>query len=178
MPRRHRTRYEAPQQARFLTFSCYRRLPLFQNDNIKTAFAEHLLACELELRFRLLEWVVMPEHVHLLLVPTLPDSPVPAVLRRIKEPFARKVLARWRTLRAPILERLVDARGATRFWQRGGGYDRNISTDDELFETTRYIHENPVRRGLVHDVREWQWSSIGWTPRGLRSKTHSDHGTP
>ncbi|MFG0244374.1 MAG: transposase [Phycisphaerales bacterium JB054] len=166
MPRRHRTRYESPQQARFLTFSCYRRLALFQNDKIKTAFAEHLLECELELRFRLLEWVVMPEHVHLLLVPRLPEMPVPTILRRVKEPFARRALARWRTLRAPILERLVDSRGNTRFWQRGGGYDRNILTDDELFEKTRYIHENPVRRGLVDDVRDWRWSSVGWVSCG------------
>ncbi len=39
---------------------------------------------------------------------------------------------------------------AVRFWQRGGGYDRNIHTAEELWEKITYIHRNPVKRKLVH----------------------------
>jgi putative transposase len=46
-----------------------------------------------------------------------------------------------------------------RFWQRGGGYDRNIRTVKEMHEKIAYIHANPVRRGLVERVADWPWSS-------------------
>ena len=46
-----------------------------------------------------------------------------------------------------------------RFWQQGGGYDRNIHKADTLRKAMNYIHSNPVRRGLVEDPRQWTWSS-------------------
>jgi len=101
----------------------------------------------------------MPEHVHLMLVPNLPRCPVPAILKELKEPFARAVISRWKSLGAPILTRLVDSRQQTRFWQRGGGYDRNIVSEKELFEKLSYIHTNPVTRGLVERPTDWKWSS-------------------
>ena len=158
---RHRKRYEQAGDGRYLTFSCYQRMQLFGNDRIKDAFADHLEECRQENGFRLIAWVVMPEHVHLLVIPAA-DGTVSEVLRAIKEPFARSVLTRWRELDAPILSRLVDSRGATRFWLRGGGYDRNIVSDSELIEKIGYIHANPVRRGLVENETAWPWSSARW----------------
>lgn len=50
-----------------------------------------------------------------------------------------------------------------RFWQRGGGYDRNLSSTPEVHRKLRYIHENPVRRGLVQRTIDWRWSSaLAW----------------
>ncbi len=159
--RRHRKRYEHGGDARYLTFSCFRRLPLFGHDRIKDAFAEHLEVRRQRDGFRLIAWVIMPEHAHLLLVPA-PTQELPPVLRGLKEPFARMTLRVWRELNAPILARLVDSRGLTRFWQRGGGYDRNIVSEHELLEKTAYIHQNPVRRGLVGKATDWRWSSARW----------------
>ena len=65
----------------------------------------------------------------------------------------------WVELDAPVLERLRDARGTYRFWQRGGGYDRNIYSDTEFNEKIGYIHMNPVRAGLVRAPLEWAWIS-------------------
>ncbi len=107
-------------------------------------------------------WVVMPEHVHLMLVPNLPDFPVSKVLTDLKGQFSSKVLRRWRTLQAPILDRLIDSSGKTRFWQGGGGYDRNICSDRELAEKVNYMHNNPVARGLVKSPIDWRWSSARW----------------
>jgi putative transposase len=45
------------------------------------------------------------------------------------------------------------------FWQRGGGYDRNVIDARTLFSMIEYIHNNPVRRGLVEDATDWIWSS-------------------
>jgi putative transposase len=46
-----------------------------------------------------------------------------------------------------------------RFWQTGGGFDHNIFNEHPLHEVIRYIHQNPVRRGLVDEALEWKWSS-------------------
>ena len=166
MRRPHRVRLERPNQAQYLTFSCYGRLPLFNNDAIKDRFAEHLAAARLSLGFKLFAWVVMPEHAHLLMLPRLPEAPVPVVLQSLKEPFAREVIGRWRELDAPILDRITDKSGKSRFWLPGGGYDRNILDGHELPEKINYIHLNPVRRGLVAKPEQWRWSSASWyTPQ-------------
>jgi len=104
----------------------------------------------------------MPEHVHLLIWPQLPGFPVSKVMWWLKRDFARRVIARWRELDAPILERIRTPSGELRFWQPGGGYDRNIVDGHELQEKMKYIHENPVRRGLVERATDWRWSSTRW----------------
>jgi hypothetical protein len=49
-----------------------------------------------------------------------------------------------------------------RFWQPGGGYDRNITSIAALRAMIDYIHANPVRRGLVAKPEDWEWSSACW----------------
>jgi len=46
-----------------------------------------------------------------------------------------------------------------RFWQRGGGYDRNVVEADTLYRLIQYVHANPVRRGLCQRPEDWLWSS-------------------
>ena len=160
--RRTLKRVEEPGHARYLTFSCYRRLPLFKNDSIKEVFAAQLKLVRQRLGINLYAWVVMPEHIHLLLTPPLPDVTITKVLHALKRPVATKVLHRWRQLDAPILRRLTDGNGNEHFRQRGGGYDRNITSLQELEEKLEYIHHNPVRRGLVDHATDWRWSSARW----------------
>ncbi len=158
--RKRLRRYEALNHARFLTFSTYTRLPLFQIDTIRGLFAGHLARARDRDGFRLLAWVVMPEHIHLIIWQG--ESPITRSLLALKSGFAREVLGRWRELDAPVLARLTDAQGRQRFWQRGGGYDRNIRDEDELREKITYIHNNPVKRGLVGRPTDWAWSSARW----------------
>ena len=121
-----------PNHARYLTFSTYRSLELFGTDELRDAFAGQLRRTQ-ELRdFRLYAWVLMPNHVHMLIRD--PGGEVEGVLRSLKAAVARKILSRWRELDASVLGRLVDEQGRTRFWQRGGGYDRNIVSDEEFDE--------------------------------------------
>ena len=159
----HRRRHELPGHARFLTFSCYHNLQLFNNDAIKDAFVEAIEQSRTKHGFLLAAYVVMPEHVHLLLFPDLSVANVTNILKSLKLGFAMKVINRWRSMSppAPILDRL-DHNGVTRFWQRGGGYDRNIYSREELNEKIKYINENPLRRGLVDRPENWRWSSAGW----------------
>lgn len=111
------------------------------------------------MNFKLFGYVVMPEHVHLLVQPSPPDTTVTTLLMRLKSQFAHQVIQRWRTLAAPILNRLRDASGHTRFWQPGGGYDRNLVSSENCHEKLNYLHQNPVRRGLVTHPDQWIWSS-------------------
>ena len=161
-PRKRLKRLELPGQARFLTFSCCHRLPLFGNDQIKACFAERLCWITAHMPVQLAGWVLMPDHVHLLILPEVDRLTVPQMLSALKRPVARRVLDRWRELDAPILARLADQAGAVHFWQAGGGYDRNIHTVDEFIEKLHYMHRNPVTRGLVTRAEDWLWSSARW----------------
>lgn len=108
----------------------------------------------------LFAWVVMPEHVHLLVRPQdamrLADP-----LRFMKQSVAGRVLERWREINAPILARLR-VRDGHRFWQKGGGFDRNVRDDAEFSREVRYVHNNPVERALVTRPEDWTWSSVRW----------------
>lgn len=106
-----------------------------------------------------IQWVVMPDHVHLLMATFDPSWRMPRLLKHLRGPFARDVIDRWKTLRAPTLHHITDDTGRARYWQRGGGYDRNIWSPAELAEKVRSIHQNPVRRGLVERAEDWRWTS-------------------
>lgn len=161
-PRRTLRRIEDPGHGRYLTFSCFHRLALFSNDAIKDAFVDHLTEVKQQLGFELYAWAVMPEHVHLLLRTASYGLTVETILAELKSPFAKRVIGRWRKLEAPILSKLSAESGRKRFWQPGGGYDRNIHSDGEVFEKIEYIHDNPVRRGLVLRQTDYRWSSARW----------------
>ena len=157
-----RRRFEIANQPRFLTFSCYKRLPLFGNDAIKDEFAKRLELIHVRLGLKLCAWVVMPEHVHLIIVPNLPEVSTPQILSAIKRPFAELVLRRWKQFKAPILRNIGVATNRYRFWQAGGGYDRNIRHEAEMIQKINYINANPVNRGLVDKPVYWRWSSARW----------------
>ena len=155
-PKRTLHRHEIPGTARFLTFSCFRRLPLFNNEIIRDRFVEHLVRVAAKPGVDVLAWVIMPEHVHLVLA--LEDIEAESLLRSLKRPFSSEVLARWREIGTPLLAKLRDRPGTHHFWQKGGGYDRNVISD-ELLEKIRYCHRNPITRGLVQTSVDWKWSS-------------------
>jgi len=123
---------------------------------------ESIAAARQRHRFRLTGWVLMPEHVHLLLRPDAETPALGPVLKDLKSSVANRVLRRWRALNAAVLPRILDGQGKPHFWQAGGGYDRLIESDDEYDEKLAYIHRNPVKRGLVATDRAWRWSSAQW----------------
>ncbi len=158
-PKKTLKRIEHFGTARFLTFSCYRRLKLFSNDRIKDRFIEHLTSVSDCKQMEIFAWVVMPDHVHLI-VNTNESVSIANYLLALKRPFALEVLNRWRELNAKILPKLRDINGKHHFWQAGGGYDRNVF-GDELVEKIRYCHKNPIERGLCDSATDWKWSSAG-----------------
>jgi putative transposase len=152
-------RREVAEGARFITCGCYHRLPLFRNDAIKAAFVEALgWACE-RFEWDLWAWVVMINHTHFIASPRAGAPPFNKGLAQLKARVANRVLARWRELGAPVLGRLRDAQDKERFWQRGGGYDRNLWSPRHIWEAIDYIHQNPVVARLCTRSSDWPWSS-------------------
>ncbi|MBX3383049.1 MAG: transposase [Phycisphaeraceae bacterium] len=178
-PRRKRLiRTAAFGKVRFLTFSCERRLPLLSNPLIAHLFVKQLHRARERWGIQLFAWVVMPEHVHLLLSPTGPPNDARAdltvrVLWFIKKSVAQRVIARWKEIDARILADISQhAAGRPRFGQKGGGFDRCVRDTDELMHEIRYIHHNPVERGLCQSPTDWEFSSARWWARSSGEPGH------
>ena len=147
---------------RYLTFSCHRRLQLLGNRAIRDLLVQSIANARETCGFKLLAWVIMPEHIHMIIVSTRDEWPIPRILVAIKQPVAQTVVRRWRRLGAPVIGRITASDGRVRFWQAGGGFDRNVRDQDELTREIEYIHRNPVRRGLAKEPTDWAWSSARW----------------
>ena len=156
-------RYNTPGQAHFLTFSCFRRQAFLNGDRARRWFIDALAAARSVHAFDLWAYVLMPEHVHLVLYPRRDEYAIGDILSDVKQPATRAALRFVRQHAPDFLVRMRDAqpngKAAHRFWQRGGGYDRNLITPEEICEKINYLHENPVRRGLVLRPQDWLWSS-------------------
>lgn len=209
-------RREHGYSPRFLTFPCYRQLPLLGTVPLRNVIIDCLReardgglaglksGAEREVRtlrrdghemigrgqpFHLIAYVIMPEHAHLMVCPgherghvdedgrwqqTEPVQWGP-IATSIKVAAAKRIIFRWKQLRAPILSQLLMSDGRYRFWQRGPGFDRNVRTDGELEKEIRYIHRNPVEYGLVGAPTEWAWSSaLWWANRHHGREQHPD----
>ena len=155
-------RLDVPGHAHCLTFSCYRRQPFLKGERACRWLIEAIDGARRTTPFDLWAYVIMPDHVHLVIRPARGVS-VSAILKQIKQPVAVAALRHVKTHAASFLQRMLDVqpggRQSHRFWQRGGGYDRNLRSVRDVHEKIAYIHANPVRRGLVEHPRQWPWSS-------------------
>ncbi len=105
----------------------------------------------------------MPDHVHLLLYPERESYSMSSILLTIKQSVSRRVLIYTRKYCRDLLKQFATGHKSKqyRFWQDGGGYDRNITNKGTLMRVSDYIHNNPVRKGLVSSPGKWRWSSFG-----------------
>jgi len=161
--RKRMKHYDVPGHAHYLTFSCFRRQPFLMRDRSRRWLVDAILAAKAKHDFLIRAWVFMPEHAHLLIRPVREEYRMRSILASMKLPVTIQcrewVLANVPTFLQYMLDEQPNGKRAVRFWQRGGGYDRNIFTAEELWEKIRYIHMNPVRRKLVTRMVDWAWSS-------------------
>jgi putative transposase len=155
--------FDEPGHVHELTFSCYRRRPLLTDSRCCRMFCEALNRANARHRYRLFGFVIMPEHVHLLVQPLQNAGLVSDLLRAIKRPFSYRIKHELQAGKPAILEELTIRQrpGVTtfRFWQEGPGYDRNLVDRRTLLRSVDYLHQNPVRRGLCQRAIDWKWSS-------------------
>ena len=163
--RKLRRNWNEVGHAHELTFCCRHRLPLLSKDRSRRWLIEALAAAREVHDVELWAYVIMPEHVHVLLWPRHPNYDVALIRKTIKQSVARRAIGYLRANAPQWLERLlVVERGRRfhRFWEAGGGYDRNVEREEAAWIVVEYIHANPVRRGLVATPTEWPWSSARW----------------
>ncbi|QDT39491.1 Transposase IS200 like protein [Stratiformator vulcanicus] len=115
--------------------------------------------------FELWAYVIMPEHVHLLVYPLNARHGIEVIRAAIKRPVAKNAVD-WLSENDPEwLNRITVRKGIRserRFWQKGAGYDRNVTSSKALQNIVNYIHMNPVRRGHVQRAVDWKWSSASF----------------
>jgi putative transposase len=124
----------------FLTFSCYRRAAKLDFESDRDMFCKILDETRVLREFRVVGYVVMPEHVHLL-VSEPAQAPLAVAVQMLKQ----------------IVSRRQGAKGEP-FWMTRY-YDFNVWSAEKIGEKLEYMHLNPVKRGLVYEGIDWRWSS-------------------
>ena len=152
-------RYYGLGDLHFVTFSCYRCRPLLVTPRARDRFVKILDQVRSRFRFALIGYVVMPEHVHLLISEPKKANPSKA-LQVLKQKVSRELLQqRARSSSEEVSLEFVDSGpDGLHFWQRRF-YDFNVWSWGKVREKLEYMHANPVKRKLVEHPREWPWSS-------------------
>jgi putative transposase len=155
--------YHTPGGLHEFTFSCYHRRPLLTRDDWCEKLARSLDEAGDEQQIDLVAFVFMPEHLHRLVYPRLPEPNLGLYLARIKQPFSVQIKEVLTCENSPLLPTLMvrerPRKTCFRFWQEGPGFDRNLNTPQSVQAAIEYIHLNPVRRGLYARAIDWKWSS-------------------
>ena len=134
-------RYHHSGRLHYITFSCYRRQPFLGSAEARDLFELALEQARVQYRCFVTGYVVMPEHVHLL----------------ISEPEAGELASAIQAIKQSVSRKLIGER--EHFWQKRY-YDFNVWNYEKKIEKLKYIHRNPVKRGLVARPEDWKWSSF------------------
>jgi putative transposase len=141
-------RFQQAQSLHFITFSCFHRLPLLEPPDAKALFETVLEDARRRHHALIFAYVLMPEHVHLL-INEPPRILLAQFIKAVKQITARKLKGTH-----------------PKFWQERY-YDSNIHGEEARSEVIRYIHRNPVKRGLVEKPEDWPWSSFRHYATGI-----------
>jgi putative transposase len=152
--------YDHDGRARFITFCTHNRLPLLTNDNFRSTVIEAIKEVRARTGLKLLGYVIMPNHIHLVLIPPV-DGEVGFIIGEIKRKSAREIHRRLKKVNSELLVKLnVRRRGVDKFtfWQKRC-FDHNCRSEEVVWTKVKYCHDNPVRWGLVKIPGDWRWSS-------------------
>jgi putative transposase len=143
----------------FITCSCYKCQPVLSTALRRDLFLTVLERVRRRYRLVVIGYVVMPEHFHLLITePQVGDPSV--VMQALKLGFARLVLAELARSQVSKSARPGAPSSPPRHVWAARFYDFNVYTERKRIEKLRYIHRNPVERGLVAEPDQWLWSSF------------------
>jgi len=131
-------RYQQEGDDHFITFSCYNRKPYLNTPTSRDIFVDSLELTRKRYQVEILGYVIMPEHVHLL-ISEPPDAPLSKALQSLKLSVSKRLTQR-------------------PFWQTRY-HDFNVFTHNKRVEKLKYMHRNPVTRGLVLNPEDWRWST-------------------
>ena len=167
-------RFHESGQTHFLTFSCYQRRPLFAEPVARRIFELALERVRRRFRLCVYGYVVMPEHVHLLISEPAEGTFADAI-KSLKQGVSRRLLG------SSPLKPKTGLNGASvpgavdHFWMKRY-YDFNVRDQRQFAEKLRYIHRNPVKRGLCERPEDWAWSSFLHYATGIEGRVEIESG--
>ncbi len=148
---------------RFITFTTFGRQKLLCDSDVVAVVLRSIELARKRSGFSVLGYVIMPDHVHLVIHPR-EGSQVGYLVGSIKQKSGFEIISRWKRHHPEALSSLVRfsaGRTTQAFWQPRC-YDHNCRTLEVAIGKIRYCHSNPVRAGLVSEAKEWPWSSHRW----------------
>jgi putative transposase len=147
----------------FITCSCYRRLPLFASARAKNLFVKILAEVRDRHGFALAGYVVMSNHIHLLIGEPAKGTPstVMQVLKQRVSRHLRRKPRRKRSSHQLALPFPQPNNSLHQFWQPRF-YDFNVWSQSKFVEKLQYMHMNPIKRKLVTHPKDWPWSSFSF----------------
>jgi putative transposase len=166
----HLRRCDEPGDSHFWTISCQRRLTFFHDDAMKRIVGDGLHVLQQRFGVCLIGYVIMPEHVHVLVYPHARGNDAPIPVSKLLHAFKKHVGFRgkqrlrevWRAQgelwSEPLNIWAMSDRKEQRVWNVRG-YDCNVRTRDKLLENLDYCHKNSLTRALVERPQDWPWSS-------------------
>jgi REP-associated tyrosine transposase len=140
----------------FITCSCYQRLPGLRTERSRDRLLAILEQTRERYRFVVVGYVIMPEHIHLMI--TEPEVGTPSTVMQVFKQRTAHALLPKKKRHDPRQRSLFGEEVRAPFWQ-ARFYDFNVWTTKKRVEKLRYMHRNPVKRGLVGTPEEWRWSS-------------------
>ena len=149
-------RYYGSGDLHFITCSCYHRQAWLGSARRRDLFLSVLERMRKRYQFVVVSYVVMPEHIHLL-ISEPQNGTVATVMQAVKLGFARRLLAQHRARRNSAQRDLFE-HTPRHVWQ-ARFYAFNVWSSRKRTEKLRYLHRNPVKRGLVASPELWRWSS-------------------
>jgi putative transposase len=147
----------------YITTVVYDRLPIFTRPSFVIPLLDSLNFYRHQRAFKLLGYVIMPEHLHLILWP-FGDPTIPDIMRDYKKFTARRIIRQAQVegidewLTASKRAGQETERSMNKVWQ-DSYWDTNIYTERFLRQKLDYIHHNPVRAGLVEAPEDYAYSS-------------------
>jgi putative transposase len=158
----------------FVNFSCYQRRPLLRTARARNVFVKVLGEVRERYEFLLVGYVVMPDHVHLLM--SEPQKGTPSTIVQVLKQRVSRTMRRKKPagpdgqLRLQFSEDCLVPR---RFWQKRF-FDFNVWSHKKKKEKLDYMHANPVKSGLVQRPQDWPWSSYSFYATGQNGMVRID----
>ena len=173
---RSRYRISNPDVAHFITSSIVEWLPVFTTGACCDIIARSLVYCREHKALKIYAWVILDDHFHAIL--SGPD--LPATIASLRKFTAHEILAQLKAEgRDWLLNQLEYFRAAHKtasdhqVWQEGV-HPQSIPSDEIMLQKLEYLHNNPVKRGLVASPEHWRYSSAHEFLRGAMPVFHVD----
>ena len=147
----------------YVTTNVYQRLPIFTRPSFIIPLIDSLNYYRFQHQCKLLGYVIMPDHLHLLLFP-IGESKLDEFMRDYKRFTAGRIVRQAKVEGLAAWVQAFEAagsetnRGEHKVWQ-DSYWDKNIFTERFLRQKLNYIHRNPVRADLVKDAGDYPYSS-------------------